>query len=133
MSRRGRLALFAAAAIGVMVVLAVGDSRACPPSGTSTVIDGRMFAHVTVAQRKATDVVTAITFDYRGLDTMGEEFILFAASIGVVVLLREQRDERRESEADADANADAEAETGDDAKWLDRRAPARRCWRRDDF
>ena len=33
-------------------------------------------------QRHATDVITAINFDYRALDTMGEEFILFAASSG---------------------------------------------------
>ena len=40
-------------------------------------------------QRHTTNVVTAIVFDYRGFDTMGEEFILFAAVVGVVLLLRE--------------------------------------------
>ena len=58
---------------------------------------------MTVAERKATDLVTAVNFDYRGLDTMGEEFILFAASIGLVVLLREQRDEHHEHDAESDA------------------------------
>jgi multicomponent Na+:H+ antiporter subunit B len=57
---------------------------------------GTLLSHVTVAQRKATDVITAITFDYRGMDTMGEEFILFVASVGLVVLLREQRGEHHE-------------------------------------
>jgi multicomponent Na+:H+ antiporter subunit B len=46
-----------------------------------------------VGERKATNVVAAVAFDYRGLDTLGEEFILFAAVIGVAVLLRVQRDE----------------------------------------
>jgi multicomponent Na+:H+ antiporter subunit B len=44
-----------------------------------------------------TNVVTAVVFDYRGFDTMGEEFILFIAVTGVVLLLRaggrEERDE----------------------------------------
>ena len=111
MTRRGRLALFAAAAVGVIVVLAVGLAG-LPAFGHFHGVDGRMLAHVTVTQRKATDVVTAITFDYRGLDTMGEEFILFAASVGVVVLLREQRDERRESRADADREEAPVADPG---------------------
>lgn len=45
-------------------------------------------------ERHATDIVTAITFDYRGLDTLGEELILFASVIGVAVMLRRHRDER---------------------------------------
>jgi multicomponent Na+:H+ antiporter subunit B len=39
-------------------------------------------------ERKTPDVVTAVNFDYRGVDTMGEEFILFTAVMGVVLLLR---------------------------------------------
>ena len=50
-----------------------------------------------VAERAATNVVAAITFDYRGFDTMGEEFILFAAVVGVAILLRAQRDEEEGS------------------------------------
>jgi multicomponent Na+:H+ antiporter subunit B len=64
---------------------------------------------VAVAQRRATDLVTAVNFDYRGLDTMGEEFILFAASVGVVVLLREQRDERRETEDESDQDIEPDS------------------------
>jgi multicomponent Na+:H+ antiporter subunit B len=39
-------------------------------------------------------VITAVNFDYRGFDTLGEEFILFAAVIGVTSLLRTLRGER---------------------------------------
>jgi multicomponent Na+:H+ antiporter subunit B len=53
-----------------------------------------------VQQRKATDLVSSTTFDYRGFDTMGEEFILFAAATGLVVLLRAHRGERRDREGD---------------------------------
>jgi multicomponent Na+:H+ antiporter subunit B len=38
--------------------------------------------------------VTAVNFDYRGFDTLGEEFILFAAVIGVASILRTLRGER---------------------------------------
>ena len=49
---------------------------------------------IVVAQRHATDAVTAVNFDYRALDTLGEEFILFTSVAGLAVLLREQRGER---------------------------------------
>ena len=61
-----------------------------------------MLNQVAVAERKATNVVAAVTFDYRGIDTMGEEFILFAAVLGVAILLRAQRDES-EQPPDEDA------------------------------
>jgi multicomponent Na+:H+ antiporter subunit B len=57
---------------------------------------------VAVGERKATNVVAAVTFDYRGVDTMGEEFILFAAVVGVAIVLRAQRGET-EQPPDEDA------------------------------
>jgi multicomponent Na+:H+ antiporter subunit B len=47
-----------------------------------------------VPERQTTAVVSAINFDYRGFDTLGEEFILFAAVVGVASLLRGLRGER---------------------------------------
>ena len=43
--------------------------------------------------RHATDIVTALNFDLRAFDTLGEEFILFASVAGVALLLRHLRDE----------------------------------------
>jgi len=54
---------------------------------------GQLLAHITVPERKATSVIAVTTFDFRGFDTLGEEFILFAAAVGVLVLLRLQRGE----------------------------------------
>jgi multicomponent Na+:H+ antiporter subunit B len=54
---------------------------------------GKVLDSVAVKERHATNVVAAVTFDYRGVDTMGEEFILFAAAMGVALLLRHQREE----------------------------------------
>lgn len=48
----------------------------------------------TFAERNITDTVSAVNFDYRGFDTMGEEFILFASVVGSLVLLR-QVEERK--------------------------------------
>jgi multicomponent Na+:H+ antiporter subunit B len=54
---------------------------------------GLILDKVVVPERHATAVVTAINFDYRGFDTLGEEFILFAAVLGLALLLRETREE----------------------------------------
>ena len=96
--------MFAVAAAALAAVLVHGLAG-LPAFGDFHGLYGTLLSHVTVAQRKATDVITAITFDYRGMDTMGEEFILFAASVGLVVLLREQRDEHRERD-DGSAEGD---------------------------
>jgi multicomponent Na+:H+ antiporter subunit B len=55
---------------------------------------GEIINRVAVAQTNATGVVSAINFEYRGFDTVGEEFILFAAAIGVATVLRHLRGER---------------------------------------
>jgi multicomponent Na+:H+ antiporter subunit B len=51
------------------------------------------------ADRQVQNVVTAINFDYRALDTLGEEYILFAAVAAAALLLRRVRTERQESDA----------------------------------
>ena len=55
---------------------------------------GPAILRVAVAQTNATGVVSAINFDYRGFDTVGEEFILFVAAAGVATVLRRLRGER---------------------------------------
>lgn len=54
---------------------------------------------VAVARTHATGVVSAVNFDFRGLDTLGEEFILFAATTGVATVLRTLRQKREEKDA----------------------------------
>jgi multicomponent Na+:H+ antiporter subunit B len=53
---------------------------------------GDVIAHLAVYERHATDTVNAINYDYRGFDTLGEEFILFTAVLGVMMLLRREED-----------------------------------------
>ncbi len=44
---------------------------------------GDIINRIAVAQTNATGVVSAVNFEYRGFDTVGEEFILFVAATGV--------------------------------------------------
>jgi hypothetical protein len=44
---------------------------------------GDVINRIAVAQTNATGVVSAVNFEYRGFDTVGEEFILFVAAGGV--------------------------------------------------
>jgi multicomponent Na+:H+ antiporter subunit B len=59
---------------------------------------------VAVAERHATDTVSAVNFDYRAFDTLGEEFILFTSVAGAALLLR--RDKSEEEEGDEDDSED---------------------------
>jgi multicomponent Na+:H+ antiporter subunit B len=61
---------------------------------------GLLLNRVGVDQTQATNIVAAVTFDYRGFDTMAEEFILFAAVLGTALLLRAQREEEEEPAED---------------------------------
>jgi multicomponent Na+:H+ antiporter subunit B len=92
------LYLAAAAVLGVALLWGLGG---LPPVGVYLGPYGDILNAVAVAERHAVNVVAAVTFDYRGVDTMVEEYILFAAVIGVAILLRAQRDEEARS-LDAD-------------------------------
>lgn len=54
-------------------------------------------AVATAVGQQAANAIGSVTFDQRGLDTMGEEFILFAAAVGSVLLLRRLRREEEDS------------------------------------
>ena len=73
---------------------------------------GPAILRVAVAQTRATGVVSAINFDYRGFDTVGEEFILFAAAAGVSVVLRRLRGERERSALDEAADRHVPSTSG---------------------
>jgi multicomponent Na+:H+ antiporter subunit B len=56
---------------------------------------GFVLNRVVVPLRHTTNVVMGTTFDVRGVDTMGEEFILYAAIVGVALLLRDETRSRQ--------------------------------------
>jgi len=47
----------------------------------------------TQSETGANNAVTAVVFDYRGYDTLGEATILFSAVTGVVMLFRRKKKE----------------------------------------
>lgn len=49
------------------------------------------FLHDSQPHDETNNVVTAILFDYRGLDTLGEATILFSAVSGVLTVLRKMK------------------------------------------
>ncbi len=61
---------------------------------------GDIINRIAVPQTNATGVVSAVNFEYRGFDTVGEEFILFIAAIGVSTVLRHLRGEREREARD---------------------------------
>jgi multicomponent Na+:H+ antiporter subunit B len=92
MSRKARLILFLGAAAGFGTVLVIGLSG-LPAFGDYKGVYGNVIDGIGVTERHATDLVTALNFDIRAFDTLGEEFILFASVLGVVLILRQMRGE----------------------------------------
>jgi multicomponent Na+:H+ antiporter subunit B len=99
-SRRARLALFLCAGPGLAAVLILGF-RHLPSFGDYHGVYGLVVNGLELEERHATDMVTALNFDLRAFDTLGEEFLLFAAVTGVALLLRELRGEDEEPLSDA--------------------------------
>jgi multicomponent Na+:H+ antiporter subunit B len=99
-SERARIHLFLAGATGLAALLAWGMAG-LPSFGAFNGAYALLVNHVVVAEHHATDAVTAVNFDYRALDTLGEELILFTSVVGLAVLLREQRSEHERPPAQA--------------------------------
>jgi multicomponent Na+:H+ antiporter subunit B len=97
MREKRRLLLFLAGAIGVGAIYVAGI-RNLPAWGDYRGPYGDVVAQLAVFQRHATDTVNAITYDYRGFDTLGEEFILFSAVTGVMLLLRPEKGQGKKKE-----------------------------------
>lgn len=99
MNRSTRLALFLAAVAG-FAALYVSGALGLPPFGRYRGPYGDILNAIAVPERHITDVVTGVNFDFRGFDTLGEEFIMFTSVAGVVLLLRRLKDERKQEEKD---------------------------------
>jgi multicomponent Na+:H+ antiporter subunit B len=100
MSRRGRLIVFLIGAVGLALMWAAASIRLPGPADLRDRylrgLDGRTFA-----ERNITDVVSAVNFDYRAFDTVGEEFILFASVMGSLALLKQAVEKKRRPLIDA--------------------------------
>src|SRR5439155_23309562 len=92
-SRRTRLLLFAAAGPALFAFL-LWTLAGLPDFGHFHGGVGNLLNRVAVHERHTSNVVASVVFDYRGLDTMGEELILFSSVMGVALLLRSFRPAR---------------------------------------
>jgi multicomponent Na+:H+ antiporter subunit B len=99
---RRLVALVLLAALGLLAVLAVAG---LPDVGHPRGPYATEAPKASLEQRHVYNTVVGVTFDVRGIDTLGEELILFSAAIGAAVLLRSGRGGGRASQAGEDAEA----------------------------
>ena len=109
MSRRVQAIMFLVGAAGLAPLLIWG-LMGLAPFGVYRGPYGDILNRVVVAERHVSEVVTAVVFDYRGFDTLGEEYILFASVVGVALLLRASREEE---EHEGEGGAHGEPATTD--------------------
>jgi multicomponent Na+:H+ antiporter subunit B len=91
-----------AAALVVLAVLAVAFAFALAaiPFGKDKIDVGNYYIREGVEETGATNLVTSVVLNYRGLDTLGEVTILFVGALGVgLMLFGEPRERQREREA----------------------------------
>jgi len=94
LSRRIRIAVLGPALLGLGALFAWGIAG-LPAFGDYHGPYGFVLNRVVVPLRHTTNVVMGTTFDVRGVDTLGEEFILYAAVVGVTLLLRDETRSRQ--------------------------------------
>ena len=90
-----------------MMISTLGCVAGLPAFGHYQGGYGNQLNREVVPERHTTNVVGAVVFDYRGLDTLGEEFILFTSVIGVALLLRKKREQGVEDAPDDTVRSEA--------------------------
>ena len=99
MTRAARVALLAPALAGFAALL-VWSVVDLPSFGATSSPYAAFARHAAAVERHAANTVGGVVFDVRSLDTMIEEFILFAAASGIALLLRTAREEEAERAED---------------------------------
>ncbi len=77
-----------AAFLVVAGCLLLGAARMRPFGAPRLALMDRYFNALSQYEAATNNVVTAIVFDYRGYDTLGEATVLFTAVVGVALILR---------------------------------------------
>ena len=98
MSERARMAMMLVAGAGLLALVLAGLGDLPSVGHVHSTID-TLSTHVAPHERHVTNAVTGVNFDLRATDTVGEEYVMFAAAVGVAVLLRVVRGERSREEA----------------------------------
>ncbi len=103
MNRTARTVFFVISALALLAVY-LWALKGLPAFGHYRGAYGDVINAVSVYERHVTDAVTAVNFDYRGFDTLGEEFILFTSVMGGVLLLRRQKGEEEDGRSEDEAS-----------------------------
>lgn len=85
MSPRSRSIVFVVSALVVFVV-AIYGSTGLPQFGSFSGPYADWLLRVGTMERNAFNIPTAINFDYRGFDTLGEEYIFFTSVTGLLFM-----------------------------------------------
>jgi multicomponent Na+:H+ antiporter subunit B len=93
MTARLRLSIFLVASICILPA-AIHVALRMPTFGDHPLPYGEAINMIGTQERHVTNMVSAVNFDYRGFDTLGEEFMLLCAVTGTTVLLRGSRGEQ---------------------------------------
>lgn len=88
MSLSVRTAVFLVSAVVAFAAMMYG-AAGLPPFGSFGGPYTDMLLSITTVARHAYNVPTAVNFDFRGFDTLGEEFIFFTSVCGVLLILSE--------------------------------------------
>jgi multicomponent Na+:H+ antiporter subunit B len=107
MNRKARQLFFLFSVLGFFSFYLWG-LRGLPEFGHYRGPYGDVLNAVTTYERHATDVVTAVNFDYRGFDTLGEESILFISVVGGILLLRKQKKEQKDEGSQEDKSQEGQ-------------------------
>src|SRR4051812_38855545 len=97
-----RKALLGAGVAGLAALFLWG-LRGLPRFGSYPGPYGEMLNSFAVGERKATDIVSAVNFDYRAFDTMGEEFILFISVAGAALLFHRVEEKADSSKEESES------------------------------
>ncbi|HEY0383542.1 MAG TPA: MnhB domain-containing protein [Candidatus Elarobacter sp.] len=90
MTGRARTAMTVSAGVALFA-LGLWAAAGLPAFGHYPGPYGDVLNTVGPHERQIPNIVTAVNFDYRGLDTLGEEYIFFAAVAGIALVLRDDR------------------------------------------
>lgn len=89
---RQAILLFILTVLFAMLLLAFSEA----PSFTDPLMAvADYYVKETVPKVGATNIVSAVTFDWRGFDTFGEATLLLTAAVGIRLLLRHWQERRR--------------------------------------
>ena len=107
-----------AAAVGLLLVVGgfVWGATGLHKFGGYNFRYGAIVAKDSIPDRASVNTVVVTAFDYRGFDTLGEEFILFVSVLSVGVLLRRMREEHEGG--DSDVEPGREVRGSESMRWL---------------